>query len=67
MRDLLDALDEADDRATQVYGVTEFEWKESLQHDEKNNVYLWGEVVNLVRSLAGGSARMKKMIELKAP
>ena len=63
---LLEALDKADDRATQAYGVTEFEWKEALQRDEKNNAYLWEEVVILAQPLASKSSRIKKMIELKA-
>ncbi len=67
VRELLEALDKADDRATQAYGVTEFEWKEALQRDEKNNAYLWEEVVKLAGPLARKSLRMKKMIELKAP
>ncbi len=66
VRELLEALDEADKRATENYGVTEFDWKESLQRSDRNNAYIWEEVVKLARPLAGGSSRMKKMIELKA-
>jgi len=64
LRELLEALDEADDTANQAYELTQYEWKEVQQRSAENNAYIWNEVVELSRPMVRRASFLRNMIDL---
>ncbi|MHC4392829.1 MAG: hypothetical protein ACYS22_16160, partial [Planctomycetota bacterium] len=48
MRDILEALDKADDKEAAARGLGVYDWKEAEQTHDENNLAIWEAVLDVV-------------------
>lgn len=63
LKDLLEALDEADDKVTTELKLEPYKWKEAIQRRPENNPHIWSAVVEVARKHSRRSAAIRTMLK----
>ena len=67
LRQLLEALDEADDKVTASLELEPFAWKEVRQRSPDNNPYVWSAVIDVSRKYSRRSNAIRTMVRKLSP
>lgn len=67
LKDLLEALDEADDTVSAALDLEPFAWKESRQRSPDNNPYVWAAVIDVSRKYGRRSKTIRTMVGNLSP
>jgi len=67
LRQLLEALDEADDKVTASLEIEPFGWKEAQQRSPDNNPYVWSAVIDVSRKYSRRSSAIRTMVDNLSP